>query len=240
MPGQFCPMSRVFLKSKTLATRTMSRAGMPSVMHTMMGSPASAASRIASAAYCGARKMTEAFAPVAFAASATVLKTGRSRCFVPPLPGVTPPTTFVAVLNHLLSVKSSLTPVEALDIRRVFFVDQDASSRTSRESHDLLGAVLHCRRDGEIEAAVAENLLADFHVGSFHAHDKPGHLILNPWRQPPRRCETSQRRDAAEYVDEHGFHGWIASSGCGRRSSPARRRRRRLHLKSLRASRQHT
>src|SRR5258707_14418769 len=42
-----------------------------------------------------AAKITEAFAPVAFAASATVLKTGRSRCFVPPLPGVTPPTTLV-------------------------------------------------------------------------------------------------------------------------------------------------
>ena len=35
------------------------------------------------------------FAPVAFTASATVLNTGRSRCVVPPLPGVTPPTTLV-------------------------------------------------------------------------------------------------------------------------------------------------
>ncbi len=34
-------------------------------------------------------------AGIASTASATVLKTGRSRCVVPPLPGVTPPTTFV-------------------------------------------------------------------------------------------------------------------------------------------------
>ena len=40
-------------------------------------------------------QMTEAFAPVPFTASDTVSKTGRSRCFVPPLPGVTPPTTLV-------------------------------------------------------------------------------------------------------------------------------------------------
>uniref|UniRef100_A0A2M4D2A3 Putative secreted protein n=4 Tax=Nyssorhynchus TaxID=44543 RepID=A0A2M4D2A3_ANODA len=39
--------------------------------------------------------MTLASAPVAFLASATVLKTGRSRCVRPPLPGDTPPTSCV-------------------------------------------------------------------------------------------------------------------------------------------------
>ena len=39
--------------------------------------------------------MTVAFAPVLAFASATVSKTGRFKCFVPPLPGVTPPTIFV-------------------------------------------------------------------------------------------------------------------------------------------------
>ena len=37
----------------------------------------------------------EAVAPVAATASATVSNTGRSRCLVPPLPGVTPPTILV-------------------------------------------------------------------------------------------------------------------------------------------------
>ena len=68
---------------------------MPSVMQTTSGRPASAASMMASAANGGGTKITVAFAPVSFTASATVLKTGRSRCVVPPLPGVTPPTTFV-------------------------------------------------------------------------------------------------------------------------------------------------
>ena len=50
---------------------------------------------IASAAKGGGTKITVAFAPVAWTAVATVSNTGRSRCFWPPLPGVTPPTTLV-------------------------------------------------------------------------------------------------------------------------------------------------
>ena len=57
--------------------------------------PASAASMMASAANGGGTKITVALAPVAFTACATVSNTGRSRCFVPPLPGTTPPTTLV-------------------------------------------------------------------------------------------------------------------------------------------------
>ena len=40
-------------------------------------------------------EMTEAFAPVSFTASATVLNTAIPSCLVPPLPGVTPPTILV-------------------------------------------------------------------------------------------------------------------------------------------------
>ncbi len=50
---------------------------------------------IASAANGGGTKITDALAPVSFTASATVLKTGQPSCVVPPLPGVTPPTTLV-------------------------------------------------------------------------------------------------------------------------------------------------
>ena len=65
----------------------MSSVGMPSVMQTTSGSPASAASMMASAANGGGTKITDALAPVSFTACATVSKTGRSRCVVPPLPG---------------------------------------------------------------------------------------------------------------------------------------------------------
>ena len=50
---------------------------------------------IASAAPGGGTKITVAFAPVLATASLTVLKIGQPSCVVPPLPGVTPPTTCV-------------------------------------------------------------------------------------------------------------------------------------------------
>ena len=49
----------------------------------------------ATAAAAAGTKIIHASAPVSFTASFTVLKIGLSRCFVPPLPGVTPATKFV-------------------------------------------------------------------------------------------------------------------------------------------------
>ena len=66
-------------------------------MTTATRMPASMASSSASTATAGGAKMPETSAPVASTASATLLKTGRSRCVDPPLPGVTPATTFVRV-----------------------------------------------------------------------------------------------------------------------------------------------
>ncbi len=95
-PGQFGPISRVagWSPSNVIAF-SMSTTGMPSVMQTTSPMPASAASMMASAAYGGGTKITDAFAPVAFTASSTVLNTGQPSWVVPPLPGVTPPTTLV-------------------------------------------------------------------------------------------------------------------------------------------------
>ena len=78
MPGQLGPSSRVLAwsRSSVLKTRASSWAGMPSVMHTMNGTPAAAASRIAAGAAFGGTEMNEAFAPVALTASATVSNTG--------------------------------------------------------------------------------------------------------------------------------------------------------------------
>ena len=94
-PGQLGPMRRMGLSARKANARIMSIVGMPSVMQTARASPASAASMTASAAPGGGTKMTEAFAPVALTASATVSNTGQPSCVVPPLPGVTPPTTLV-------------------------------------------------------------------------------------------------------------------------------------------------
>ena len=73
----------------------MSRTGIPSVIATIRGIPASAASRIESAAKGGGTKIIVALAPVAFTAWTQESKTGTPRVVVPPLPGVTPPTSFV-------------------------------------------------------------------------------------------------------------------------------------------------
>ena len=68
---------------------------MPSVMHTIRGISASAASRIASAANGGGTKISEVSHDVFFTASCTVLKTGMPSTSCPALPGVTPATTCV-------------------------------------------------------------------------------------------------------------------------------------------------
>jgi hypothetical protein len=94
-PGQFGPIRRVFRDERKVSARIMSSVGMPSVMQTVSGSPASAASITASAANAGGTKMTDAFAPVLRAASSTVSKIGQPSWVVPPLPGVMPPTTVV-------------------------------------------------------------------------------------------------------------------------------------------------
>jgi len=73
----------------------MSSAGIPSVMQATRGMPASAASRMASEAPGGGTNTTEASAPVAATASRTVSNTGSPSISVPPLPGATPPTTWV-------------------------------------------------------------------------------------------------------------------------------------------------
>jgi len=64
-------------------------------MQTIRWTPASAASRMASAAKAGGTKISEVLAPSLAAASATVSKTGIPSWRMPPFPGVTPATTFV-------------------------------------------------------------------------------------------------------------------------------------------------
>ena len=73
----------------------MSATGMPSVMQMTSGTPAAAASMIASAAAGGGTKIRAQSAPLACTASSTVFHTGKPSWVVPPLPGVTPPTTWV-------------------------------------------------------------------------------------------------------------------------------------------------
>jgi len=69
-------------------------------MQTMTRMPASAASRMASAAKAGGTKISEVLAPSLAMAAATVSKTGIPSWTIPPLPGVTPATTLVPYSRH--------------------------------------------------------------------------------------------------------------------------------------------
>ncbi len=73
----------------------MSFIGIPSVIVMITLIPASAASIIASAANAGGTNMIVVSALATVTASATLLKTGLSKCICPPFPGVTPPTILV-------------------------------------------------------------------------------------------------------------------------------------------------
>ena len=87
---------------------------MPSVMHTISFTPASAAARIASAAPGAGTKITLTSAPVALTASGMVLKTGTPRCSVPPRPGRAARHDLRAVLDALLGVERTLLAGQAL------------------------------------------------------------------------------------------------------------------------------
>ena len=94
-PGQFGPINLQSLCLIYSYALIISATGIPSVIQIITLIPASAASIIASAAKAGGTNMIEVSAPTFSTASFTVLKTGLSRCVVPPFPGVTPPTTLV-------------------------------------------------------------------------------------------------------------------------------------------------
>src|SRR5487761_1725331 len=134
IPGQLGPIRRELECFNFSQTRTMSSVGMPSVMQTISGMPASSASRIASAANGGGTKMTVAFAPVFSTACRTVSNTGQPSWVVPPLPGVTPPTTLVPYSAQPLAWKVPSRPVIPCTIKRVFL-----STKTLM--------LLLCRRD---------------------------------------------------------------------------------------------
>src|ERR1700735_3818209 len=130
-PGQLGPMSLDLDTLSTLHTLTMSLVGIPSVMQMISGRPASSASRMAYAAHGSDTKMTVVLAPVFSTAWATVSKTGQPSCTVPPLPGVTPPTTLVPYSAQPLAWKVPSLPVIPCTMSRVLSstsTDIDCSS----------------------------------------------------------------------------------------------------------------
>src|SRR5580692_5418909 len=135
MPGQFGPISRERRFCRNSQALTMSSVGIPSVMQTMRSSSASAASMMASAANGGGTKITVVSAPVFSTASCTVLKMGQPSCVVPPLPGVTPPTTWVPYAAQALAWKVPSRPVRPCTIKRVFLATRIDINTIPHYSH---------------------------------------------------------------------------------------------------------
>src|SRR6201996_7563898 len=211
-PGQFGPTSRDFDLLTTLHTLTMSLVGMPSVMQIISGRPASSASRMASAANGGGTKMTVALAPVFSTAWATVSKTGQPSCTVPPLPGVTPPTTLVPYSAQPLAWNVPSLPVIPCTISRVFSststdIDDSRSLRPLFRGCDYLGRrVFHGFPDDEVQAGVLQNLAPLLHIRSLQAEDHGNFYIrfLSRFHHAGRQRIDAQ--NAAEDVDEDCLH----------------------------------
>ena len=106
----------------------MSPTGMPSVMQTTRGTQAAAASMIASAAAAGGTKISAQSAPASRTASSTVFHTGKPSWTVPPLPGVTPPTTWVPYSLQRRAWNVPSLPGDPLDHHPRLPPDQHAHS----------------------------------------------------------------------------------------------------------------
>src|ERR1019366_6911940 len=201
MPGQFGPISREFLVFRYSHAFTMSSAGMPSVMHTINAMPASAASIMASAAPGGGTKITVALAPVLATASLTVLKMGQPSCVVPPLPGVTPPTTCVPYACEALAWNVPSRPVSPCTTSRVDLSTRMLTCPLCRRD-TFRGRVFHGLCHDEIQSARFQYLAALFDVGAFqsqHGRQLDVGLLRRAHHAVGQRIHA---QDAAENIDQ--------------------------------------
>ena len=125
-PGQLGPTSLVSGRSfRNVSARIMSSVGMPSVMQTTSRKPASADSITASAAKAAGTKMTDVLAPVAFTASATVLKIGHPFVRRPALARRDAPNHGGAIRLRLLGVEGAFFAGEALNNQPGRLIEQN-------------------------------------------------------------------------------------------------------------------
>ena len=211
MPGQFGPIRRVCLAlQKFPRACTMSAVGMPSVMHTTSGTPASAASMIASAANGGGTKITEALAPVCLHGVRNGVEHRQVQMRLTALARRHAAHHLGAVSDGLLGVETCLRAGEALKQDSSVLIYQYAHALTSLAASTTFSAA------SRIPSATVK-LNPEFFkiscpildVGAFHAnHD--GHLDV----QLARRVHHAggQRvaaQNAAENIDQHRLHARI-------------------------------
>src|ERR1700761_2036488 len=120
--------------------------------------------------------MTDAFAPVASTASATVSNTGSPRCVEPPLPGVTPPTICVPYASACSEWKLPCDPVKPWQITLVLRSIRTAMSVCSRVlcdgGNDLVGRIGTMIGREDRQTGGAQNLLGEIDGRAFQTHDE--------------------------------------------------------------------
>src|SRR6266581_3040328 len=203
-PGQLGPMTtQPRLRARGITSR-QSWNGIRSVMMTTSFSPASIASIAASFAYAAGTKIIEALARLRWTASRTPSKTGTPSTFVPPLPGVTPATTFVPKSSIARVWNWPWWPVIPWTTTRLFFVRSTAisggsSSRLDREFRGLFD------RLGREHPDTSEDLLRLVLIHSLDPSDDrdlrvhdvdrllhpEGHRVR--FRDPPEDVEQDRR-----------------------------------------------
>src|SRR5688500_12429404 len=101
-------------------------------------------------------------------------------CLMPPLPGVTPPTTWVPYLTACTAWNVPSLPVSPCTSSFVFLSTNTLMSYLPlpRCGDDLFGCVLHSIGDDEIQSGCSQYFLPLLHVGSFEA-DNDGHFHSN-------------------------------------------------------------
>src|SRR5215471_5236304 len=112
--------------------------------------------------------MTVALAPVLATASRTVSNTGKPSCTVPPLPGVTPPTTLVPYSRICLAWKVPAEPVSPCTRTLVCLPTRMAMAldlSPGRQRGDLLGPVGHVQGRRHRQPRLRQQLAAQLHVG---------------------------------------------------------------------------
>src|SRR5690349_23976407 len=116
-------------------------------------------------------------APVLAIASRAVSNTGNPKCFSPPRPGVTPPTSLVPYAKHCSECSVPCLPVKPWQMTLVFLftrIDMDVlfrirlmAKRLLRSGDGFLRSVVQIDSGGQRQAARIEQLAACIGIGTF-------------------------------------------------------------------------
>src|SRR4051794_34373889 len=224
-PGQLGPIRPTpGVRLRFVYTRSSSCAGMPSVIAMIVGIPASAASSTESAAKRAGTNTIAVLACVSSTASWKVLNTGMPSTLWPPLPGVTPETTFVPYFLLFSAWKVPSRPVMPDTQRRVSLSMRMLTGLRLhlraglRELHDALGGVEHRRLDVQaLQIGLGQQTAALLVVRAVEAHDER-HLRLDLLERLDEALgHLVAPGDAAEDVEQHGLDLRVGQDALDRR-----------------------